>query len=67
MEYYYAFQEQDLLLIPMSLTLLLVSPLRKKHVLTFPVILLEELLRAVGLFTKVLSDFLKSGTYIPTK
>jgi len=37
------------------------------HVLTFPVILLEELLRAAGLFTKMFSDFLKSGTYVPTK
>ena len=36
------------------------------HVLTFPVILLEELLRAAGLFTKILSDFLKSGTFVPT-
>jgi hypothetical protein len=51
----------------MSLTLLLVSPLRKKHELTFPVILLEELLRAEGLFTKTLSDFLKSGAYVTTK
>ena len=38
-----------------------------KHILTFPVILLEELLRVAGLFTKILSDFLKSGTYVPTK
>jgi hypothetical protein len=51
----------------MSLILLLVSPLRKKHELTFPVILLEELLRAEGLFTKTLSDFLKSGAYVTTK
>jgi len=35
--------------------------------MSFFVILLEDLLRAEGLFTKMFSDFLKSGTYVPTK
>jgi len=37
-----------------------------KKLSSFPFILLEDLLRAAGLFTKMLSEFLKSGTYFPT-
>lgn len=37
------------------------------HIFSFPVILMEDLLSQYGLFTKNLSLFLKSGTYVLTK